>query len=139
MDNIFKLLLSTALLLCCLTASVAGTQPSAGDGLQANPYEIATSDNLVWFAEHVNYGNASACAKLMVNNAAIEGVTNADIIAIATNAINAATNVHEINVIKEQTLAAIASAKAVYASVLGDLGTPQTGCAAVKVTKGERR
>ena len=78
----------------------------------------------------------------MVNNAAIEGVTNADIIAIATNAINAinaATNVHEINVIKEQTLAAIASAKAVYASVLGDLGTPQTGCAAVKVTKGERR
>lgn len=51
--NIKKLFLSAALLLCCFAAIAAGTQPSAGDGSQANPYQIATSDNLVWFAGHV--------------------------------------------------------------------------------------
>ena len=74
-------------------------------------------------------------------NAAIEGVTNEDIIAIATNAIdaiNAATNVHEITVIKEQALAAIASAMAVYNSALGGMGTPCEDCPAVEVKKGDK-
>ncbi|MBP9994404.1 MAG: hypothetical protein KBT67_05600, partial [bacterium] len=62
MDKIYRFLLSAALLLCCFAAIAAGTQPSAGDGSQANPYQIATADNLVWFAEHVNSGNTSACA-----------------------------------------------------------------------------
>lgn len=52
--NIQNLLFSAALLLCCLTASAVGTQPSTGDGSQANPYQIATADNLVWFADYVN-------------------------------------------------------------------------------------
>ncbi len=40
------------------------TEPSAGDGSQANPYQIATLGNLLWFANHVNTGNASVCAIL---------------------------------------------------------------------------
>ena len=42
-------------------------QPSAGDGSQDNPYQIATLENLLWFANHVNSGNASACAILMAD------------------------------------------------------------------------
>ena len=59
-----KFLLSIIAVLCCFTASAVGTQPSVGDGSQANPYQIATLDNLLWFADHVNSGNASACAML---------------------------------------------------------------------------
>ena len=40
-------------------------QPSTGDGKKENPYQIATLENLMWFAEHVNQGNVSACAILM--------------------------------------------------------------------------
>ena len=72
-------------------------------------------------------------------NAAIIGVTNADIIAIATyaiDAINAAANPHEIEIIKAQALAAIASAKAIYNSALGEMGVPCDDCPAVDVTKG---
>ena len=61
MDKIYRFLLSAALLLCCITLNA---QQPAGDGSQANPYQITTSDDLVWFAEHVNSGNASACAIL---------------------------------------------------------------------------
>ena len=78
-------------------------------------------------------------AAIAAINAAIEGVTNEDIIAIATNAINAineAINVREITIIKEQALAAIASAKAIYNSGLGEMGEPCTDCPAVDVTKG---
>ncbi|MCQ2319642.1 MAG: carbohydrate-binding domain-containing protein [Bacteroidales bacterium] len=78
-------------------------------------------------------------AAIAAINAAIEGVTNADIIAIANyavDAINAATSVETINALKEQALAAIASAKAIYASGLGEMGTPCTDCPAVDVTKG---
>ena len=72
-------------------------------------------------------------------NVAIEGVTNEDIIAIATNAINAinaATSVETINAIKEQALAAIAALKSAYASGLGEMGEPCKDCPAVDVTKG---
>ena len=76
-------------------------------------------------------------AAIAAINAAIEGVTNEDIIAIATNAIdaiNAATSVDVINAIKEQALAAIASAKA----ILGDMGEPCEDCPSVEVTKGDK-
>ncbi|MCQ2304153.1 MAG: hypothetical protein MJZ97_04060 [Bacteroidales bacterium] len=76
--NIKSLLFSAALLLCCLTAGAVGTQPSAGDGSQANPYQIATSDNLVWFAEHVNSGNTSACAKLTADITVNANVLDSD-------------------------------------------------------------
>ena len=76
--NIKKLFLSAALLLCCFAAIAAGTQPSAGDGSQANPYQIATSDNLVWFANHVNSGNASACAVLTADITVNTGVLDSN-------------------------------------------------------------
>ena len=69
---------SAALLLCCLTAGAVGTQPSTGDGSQANPYQIATSDNLVWFANHVNSGNASACAVLTADITVNTGVLDSN-------------------------------------------------------------
>ncbi|MCQ2317330.1 MAG: hypothetical protein MJZ90_00175 [Bacteroidales bacterium] len=78
-------------------------------------------------------------AAIAAINAAIEGVTNEDIIAIATNAIdaiNAATSADVINAIKEQALAAIASAMAVYNSALGEMGEPCEDCPSVEVTKG---
>ena len=78
MNKVFKLLFSAALMLCCFAASAAGTQPSTGDGSQANPYQIATSDNLVWFAEHVNSGNASACAKLTADITVNTGVLDSN-------------------------------------------------------------
>ena len=68
-----------------------------------------------------------------------EELTDARAEAIATNAIeaiNAATSVEEIENIKEQALAAIAFAKEVYNSVLGEMGVPCTDCPAVDVTKG---
>ena len=64
--KITRLLLSVVLMMCCMTASAAGTSPLAGDGTKENPYQIATLDNLLWFAEHVNSNSeyASACAML---------------------------------------------------------------------------
>lgn len=41
----------------------AWTQPK-GEGTEANPYQISDSDELYWFAEHVNAGNTTACAEL---------------------------------------------------------------------------
>ncbi|MCQ2128440.1 MAG: hypothetical protein MJZ08_03295, partial [Bacteroidaceae bacterium] len=64
--NFLRLLLSAVLMMCCMTASAVGTQPSVGNGSQADPYQIATLENLLWFAEHVNSNSeyASACAIL---------------------------------------------------------------------------
>jgi len=70
-----------------LTASAAAeitpSQPTGGDGSEGNPYEITTAAELYWFAEYVNAGNASACAKLMnditVNeNVIVNGALNSD-------------------------------------------------------------
>ncbi|MCQ2316571.1 MAG: hypothetical protein MJZ85_07825 [Bacteroidales bacterium] len=71
-----KFLLSIIAALCCFAASAAGTQPSTGNGSQADPYQIATLDNLLWFANHVNSGNASACAILTADITMNEGVLN---------------------------------------------------------------
>lgn len=61
-----KVLLSIIAAVCCFTASAVGTQPTAGDGSKASPYQIATLENLLWFADYVNRtnDNASACAML---------------------------------------------------------------------------
>ena len=62
-------------LLGCLLAAGqtwAQTQP-AGAGTQDNPYQIGTVDELLWFANHVNSGNASACAELTTDITIPEG------------------------------------------------------------------
>ena len=71
-----KLFLSIIAALCCFAASAAGTQPSTGNGSQADPYQIESLENLLWFAEHVNQGNVSACAILMDDITMNEGVLN---------------------------------------------------------------
>ena len=77
-------------------------------------------------------------------DAAIEGVTDEDILAVANQAkkdiVVAATE--DINSIKEQALADLAIPVKYYNSgkdnALGALGTPQTNCPAVKVMKGDK-
>ena len=69
-----KIFLSIIAVVCCFTANAVGTQPSAGNGSQADPYQIATLDNLLWFANHVNSENASACAILTADITMNEGV-----------------------------------------------------------------
>ena len=76
--NFFRLLLSVVLLMCCMTASAAVTSPSAGDGSKDNPYQIATIENLMWFADYVNGDSqhASACAMLTADITMNDGVLN---------------------------------------------------------------
>ena len=73
--NIFRFFLSAVLLMCCTVASAVGTQP-AGAGTTNNPYQIATKDNLLWFADHVNQGNTTACAELTADITVNTGVLN---------------------------------------------------------------
>ena len=75
--NFFRLLLSAVLMMCCMVANAVGTQPS-GEGTSANPYQIATKDNLLWFAEHVNQGNLTACAILTADITVNNGVLNSN-------------------------------------------------------------
>ena len=75
--KITRLLLSTVLMMCCMVANAVGTQPS-GEGTPGNPYQIATKDNLLWFADYVNQGqeHLTACAILTdditVNNGVLD-------------------------------------------------------------------
>ena len=71
-----KIFLSIIAVVCCFTANAVGTQPSAGNGSQADPYQIESLENLLWFAEHVNQGNVSACAILMDDITMNTGVLN---------------------------------------------------------------
>ena len=64
-------------------ADITSSQPAVGDGSEGNPYQITSAGELYWFAEYVNAGNASACAKLMnditVNeNVIVNGTLNSD-------------------------------------------------------------
>ena len=122
-----------------LTVFADNTNPPATEILHSDndiaPYIMALQYVIV---KNATGAKESAIAAI---NAAIEGVTNEDIIAIATNAINAinaATSVETINALKEQALAAIASAKAIYASGLGEMGEPCEDCPSVEVTKGDK-
>lgn len=78
--NLSKFILATALMICYTAASAVGTQPSLGDGTTTNPYQIATKDNLLWFADHVNQGNVTACAILTaditINTGVLDGNGN---------------------------------------------------------------
>ena len=61
-------------MMCCTAVGAVGTQPTNGNGSSANPYQIATKDNLLWFAEHVNQGNLTACAILSADITVNNGV-----------------------------------------------------------------
>ena len=63
--------------MCCMVANAAGTQPS-GEGTSANPYQIATKDNLLWFAEHANQENLTACAILTADITVNNGVLDSN-------------------------------------------------------------
>ena len=108
--------------------------------LHTSNQDIASSVNKRYVIAKDDATGAKEAAIAAIN-AAIEGVTNADIIAIANNAIdaiNAAINVREITIIKEQALAAIALAKSIYNSGLGEMGVPCEDCPSVEVTKGTK-
>ena len=75
--KITRLLLSAVLMMCCMVANAVGTQPS-GEGTSGNPYQIATKDNLLWFAEHVNQGNLTACAILTADITVNNGVLDSN-------------------------------------------------------------
>ena len=75
--NILRFLLSAVLLMCCMTANAVGIQPS-GEGTSANPYQIATKEHLLWFADYVNQGNLTACAILTANITVNNGVLNSN-------------------------------------------------------------
>lgn len=47
------------------TARIA--QPLKGTGTEADPYQISSAEELIWFAENVNSGNTDICAKVMNN------------------------------------------------------------------------
>ena len=75
--NILRFLLSAVLLMCCMTANAVGIQPS-GEGTSANPYQIATKEHLLWFADYVNQGNLTACAILTADITVNNGVLNSN-------------------------------------------------------------
>lgn len=52
--KILRFLLSAVLLMCCMVANAAGTIPSKGNGSTGDPYQIATKEHLLWFADYVN-------------------------------------------------------------------------------------
>ena len=58
------LLLVTAMVMP--SVAWAWTQPE-GEGTEADPYQISDDSELYWFAEHVNAGYTTACAKLTDN------------------------------------------------------------------------
>ena len=49
-----------------------------GDGTKNNPYQIATLENLLWFANYVNAGNTSACAELTADITLNTGVLDSN-------------------------------------------------------------
>ena len=77
--KITRLLLSTVLMMCCMVANAVGTQPS-GEGTPGNPYQIATKDNLLWFADYVNQGqeHLTACAILTADITVNNGVLDSN-------------------------------------------------------------
>ncbi|MCQ2319640.1 MAG: hypothetical protein MJZ90_12100 [Bacteroidales bacterium] len=122
-----------------LTVYADNTNPPTSEILHTSDYDIAINLAGKRYAVVKDVVTGAKQAAIAAINAAIEGVTNEDIIAIATNAIdaiNAAINQHEIEALKEQALAAIAALKSAYASGLGEMGEPCEDCPAVDVTKG---
>ena len=76
--NILRFLLSAVLLMCCMVANAVGTNPSKGNGSTGDPYQIATKEHLLWFADYVNQGNLTACAILTADITVNSNVLNSD-------------------------------------------------------------
>ena len=76
--NILRFLLSAVLLMCCMVANAAGTKPSKGNGSTGDPYQIATKEHLLWFADYVNQGNLTACAILTADITVNTGVLDSE-------------------------------------------------------------
>ncbi len=81
---LLMLMLCVGLAVTASAATITPTPPVNGDGSEDNPYQITNAAELYWFAEYVNKGNASACAKLMnditVNeNVIVQGALNSDV------------------------------------------------------------
>ena len=115
--------------------------PPTTDILHVSGYDIAPYLNGKRYALVKDVTTSRKESAIADIDAAIYESDNDHIIAIATNAktaINAAVSIEVISALKTQALAAIASAKMACDSILGELGTPQTGCAAVEVTKGDK-
>lgn len=53
-------------------------QPSSGDGSESNPYQIASKENLYWFADAVNNGQTSIYAVLIQDITVNTNVLDAD-------------------------------------------------------------
>ena len=110
--------------------------PPTTEILHASDYDISLYLNGKRYALVKDVITGLKSDAIAAINAAISDTDNDNVKAIAANAetaINAATSIHEIDAIKTQALADIASAKA----ILGPLGTEQPG-PAVKVTKGDK-
>ena len=62
---------------------ISSVKPS-GSGTKSNPYQINSPEKLQWFAEYVNNGNTSACAKLtsdiVINTGTLETYTSGNAI-----------------------------------------------------------
>ncbi len=58
--------------------TVTPEKPSSGDGSESNPYQIASKENLYWFANEVNSGNVSICAELTTHIKVNDNVLNED-------------------------------------------------------------
>lgn len=115
--------------------------PPTTEILHASDYDISLYLNGKRYALVKDVITSIKESAIAAIDAAISESDNDHIIAIATNAktaINAAVSIEVINALKTQALAAIASAKMACDSILGELGTPQTGCAAVEVTKDDK-
>lgn len=115
--------------------------PPTTDILHVSGYDIAPYLNGKRYALVKDVTTSIKESAIADIDAAIYESDNDHIIAIATNAktaINVAVSIEVISALKTQALAAIASAKMACNSILGELGTPQTGCAAVEVTKGDK-
>ena len=78
MDKNLSRFLLSAVLLMCSAAAGAGVLMPIGTGTSDNPYQIATKDELWWFANHVNQGNLTACAILTADITVNSNVLNSD-------------------------------------------------------------
>ena len=78
MDKNLSRFLLSAVLLMCSAAAGAGVLMPIGTGTSDNPYQIATKDELWWFANHVNHGNLTACAILTADITVNTGVLDSE-------------------------------------------------------------
>ena len=76
--NIFRLLLSAVLLMCCTVMANAAIEPSEPQTDGNGNYELSTAAELYWFANYVNSGNTSANAILTADITVNMGVLDSN-------------------------------------------------------------